>query len=62
MNDLYFTAKNKKGVQGGKLSLQAYIFYIIKAEALYIIRNLLRYIINAEHCISSNRRKIHAGA
>ena len=27
------------------------------AEGVYIIRNLLRYIINAEHCISSSRRK-----
>ena len=26
MNDLYFTAKNKKGLQGWKPSLQAYIF------------------------------------
>ena len=32
------------------------------AEGVYIIRNLLRYIINAEHCISSSRRRIHAGA
>ena len=27
------------------------------AEGVYIIRNLLRYIINAEHCISSSRRQ-----
>ena len=29
---------------------------------LYIIRNLLRYIINAKYCISSSRRRMHAGA
>jgi len=27
------------------------------AAGVYIIRNLLRYIINAKHCISSSRRK-----
>jgi len=27
------------------------------AEGVYIIRNLLRYIISAKHCISSSRRK-----
>ena len=29
LNDLYFTAKNKKGLQGRKLSRQAY-FYALK--------------------------------
>jgi len=29
VNDLYFTAKNKKGLQGRKLSRQAY-FYALK--------------------------------
>ena len=28
------------------------------AAGVYIIRNLLRYITNAEHCISSSRRKM----
>lgn len=28
VNDLYFTAKNKKGLQGRKPSQQAYIFAI----------------------------------
>ena len=27
---------------------------------MYIIRNLLRYIINAKHCISSSRRRVYA--
>ena len=31
-------------------------------RAVHIIRNLLRHIINAEHCISSSRRKMHAEA
>ena len=30
---------------------------INQGVALYIIRNLLRYIINAKHCISSSRRQ-----
>ena len=32
------------------------------AEGVYIIRNLLRYIINTKCCISSIRRRMHAGA
>ena len=28
-------------------------------EAVYIIRNMLRYIINAEHCISSIPQELH---
>ena len=27
------------------------------AKGVYFIRNLLRYIINAKHCISSSRRE-----
>ena len=32
------------------------------AKGVHIIRNKLRYIINAKHCISSNRKEIHARA
>ena len=56
LNDLYFAGKKKRRLAKAKLSLQAYIFYKIKAQALYIIRpktSISRF----RTSISSSRRK-----